>query len=810
MEKNDLGSEVMRANQSRGMERFALFCLLALAFLLPLFFIPAISLPLQFSKALVLSVFVLAAFCIWLVARLKDGEFVLPSSPMMLSLGVLVALFALSSLLSGSIGASFVGQGFEVGTTVNMLIVSLLAFLVPVLFRGKEQIFWSYLAFLASFSLIAFFHLLRVVLGPDFLSVGIFTDIISNTIGKWNDLGVFFGVGALLSLVTIEFLSLGRFIKVLLYLSLFVSLVFLAIVNFSTVWFTLGLFSLIFFVYLISFRREALPPEALAGTSSGDRPLRRIPIASLVVLLISVIFILAGGTIGREISEALHIQQIEARPSWQATFDVTRQTLIKDPLLGAGPNQFTSEWLRHKPDGINTSVFWNVDFSYGVGLVPTFLVTTGILGILAWLAFFLVFLHAGFKAILSEFTDTFSQYLITSSFLVSLFLWIFSIFYIPSLTIFALTFLFTGLFIAALMQQKMAPTISVSFVRDPRTGFVSVLILILLLIGSVSLGYFLIQKYVANAFFQRGVIAINSEGSIDMGEKQIMRAAAMSPLDVYYRFLSEITLMRINTVLNQDAKTVSADTIRSQFQKLLGDALGQARQAVKLNPRNYENYVSLGRVYEAVVPLGLEGAYESATGAYMDALKQNPRSPAIYLAMARLEAAKKDYTKARENIAKALQEKGNYTEAIFLLSQIEVAEGNIKAAIKSVEAASSIDPTNPSIFFQLGLLRFNDKAFPGAASAFKQAIDLSPQYANAKYFLGLSFDKLGRTAEAIQQFTDLKASNPGNSEVDLILRNLKAGRDPFAEARPPVDDKPEKRSTLPVNESAKKSGATEE
>ncbi len=811
------GGEATSHHEARrqGIERWATRCLFALAFLLPVFFVPVFSFPFQFSKALLLSLLVLVALCLWLIARLKDGQFFLPSSPLTIALWVVVGVFGLSGLFSGSVSASLWGQGFEVGTAFNILTVSLLTFLISVLFRGREQIFGSYLAFLAAFFLTALFHLLRLVLGPDFLSLGLFTETVSNAIGKWNDLGVFFGAAALLSLVTVELLQLNSLFRSLIYVALAVSLFFLAVINFGTVWFVLGLFSLVFLVYLISFSASAPhgavaiageDNETLLSDATGRRgasasaSTRHIPIPSLTVLLISVIFILAGGSIGREISSALNISQVEARPSWQATFAVARQTLVKNPLLGAGPNQFTGEWLRFKPDGINATIFWNTDFSYGVGLIPTFLATTGILGVMAWVIFFLLFVYAGFKAILSHLSDAFSRYLVTSSFLVAFFLWIFTIFYIPSLTVFALAFLFTGLFITALTAEGMSPVKAFSFARDPRAGFVSVLVLILLLIGAVTLGYSLVQKYAAAVFFQQGVITFNAEGSLDKSERLISRAAAMGPLDVYYRFLTELSLIRINTLLSQSQSTVSAESVRSSFQTFLGTALAHARQAVAQNPSNYENFMTLGRVYEAVTPLNIEGAYESAKAAYEQALAQNPRSPAILLTLARLEVAKKDNARARENIARALREKGNYTEAIFLLAQIEAAEGNIKAAISSVEAASIISPGDPSIFFQLGLLRFNDKDYRGAVGAFERSVALSPTYANAKYFLGLSYDKLSRPADAIAQFSDLQKTNPDNAEIKLILSNLKAGRPPFSNVAPPLDDKPEKRAKLPVKE----------
>lgn len=800
------------APKGRGIERFASMCFFTLAFLLPIFFIPGLSFPLQFSKALLLSALVLIAFCLWVIARLKDGRFVIPFPLLFFALFVIVVIFALSSLLSASVVSSLFGQGLEVGTTLNLLILSLFAFLVAVLFRAKEQIFASYLAFLASFFLVALFHVLRLFLGPDFLSLGIFTDTVSNTVGKWNDLGVFFGVSTVLSLVTLEFLSLNWLFKTLIYISLALSLFFLAVVNFSMVWFVIGLFSLIFLVYIISFSSsrksegdslntlEEGTEEGSAPVSGGAQPLRRVPIPSLVVLLISVIFVLAGNTLGNRIGTALHISQIEVRPSWNATLEVARHTLVESPLLGSGPNEFTSEWLKYKPDGVNGTVFWNVDFNYGIGLIPTLLATTGILGALAWVLFFLLFLYAGFKAILSDFSDALSRYLITSSFLSALFLWIFTIFYIPSLTIFFLAFFFTGLFVASLTIARAQSVKIISFGSDPRAGFVSVLLLILFLVGGVTLGYVLAQKYAAAVFFQQGVAAFNTEGNIEKSEKLITQAVALSPLDLYYRFLTELDLVRMNAVLNKKPGAASAESVRAEFQTLLGAALLNARQAVAQGPEHYENLTTLGRVYEAVVPLKIEGAYENARTAYMEALALNPKSPAIHLTMARLEVAKGDNGKARENISLALKEKNNYTEAIFLLSQIDAAEGNIKAAISSAEAASTIAPNDSSIFFQLGILKFTDKDYRGSTTALERAVTLNPVYANAKYFLGLSYQKLGRVAEAIKEFTELKTTNPDNKEIDLILANLKAGRDPFSDAAPPVDATPEKRSKLPVSE----------
>ena len=87
-----------------------------------------------------------------------------------------------------------------------------------------------------------------------------------------------------------------------------------------------------------------------------------------------------------------------------------------------------------------------------------------------------------------------------------------------------------------------------------------------------------------------------------------------------------------------------------------------------------------------------------------------------------------------------------------------------------------------------------------AIEAFEKAISLNDSYSNARYFLGLSYYNLNRTADAINQFEIVQSLNPDNKEVALILKNLKEGRAPFSDAVPPIDSKPEKRGKLPISE----------
>ena len=175
----------------------------------------------------------------------------------------------------------------------------------------------------------------------------------------------------------------------------------------------------------------------------------------------------------------------------------------------------------------------------------------------------------------------------------------------------------------------------------------------------------------------------------------------------------------------------------------------------------------------------------------------NPKRPAIYLSLARLDLAVGNQELAKEGLAKAIELKQNYTDAIFLSARLSAEEGKLNEAIAKVESASIISPNDVGLFFNLGFLKYSDSDFEGAVVALERAVSLRPDYANAKYFLGLSYDRVGRTEEAVVQFEGIEITNPDNNEVKQILANLRAGRRPFAS----IDVvSPEDRDTPPIED----------
>lgn len=794
IEEIGVGEEKTGTLERNFLYRLPLFILLAAIFLLPIFFLPVTSAHFLFTKQLIFATAVIFAAGVLIFRSLKKGAYEFPASTIFIAGALVVLTTLISALFSGSVSTSLIGEGFETGTFVSIAVGFLAVFVVPAYFRNKDKIFSAYTALFGAFAVIALFEISRLIFGPSFLSFGILTDTTSNILGKWNDVAVFFSLTSILSLATLEFFSSsGRLIKILSYIALGTSLFFLALINFSEAWTVLGLFSAVLFIYLFSFIQKHESEDSVPKH-------RRFPAVTFAVVIISLLFVLVGGYVSNYLSSTFKVSQLEARPSWQLTLSIARETVNESPVLGVGPNRFVTEWLLHKDPTVNSTMFWNSDFNYGVGLIPTYIINTGILGLISWLLFLALFIYAGFKAMFVSSKDKTLRYLTMSSFLGALSLWIFSIIYIPSNVIVALTFIFTGLFIASLLEEGIITRKYISYTVSAKSSFVSSLLLIFLLVVFIGAEYFILQRYISFIYFNQGLASINVDGNVDQAEAKFLRASSFSKDDLFYRALTEIGIIKMGSLVNTVTTDTPADTMRAQFQNILGTTLGYSEEAIKINPTNYQNWVERGRVYEAVVPLNITGAYDAAKMTYEEALKYSPHDPSLYLMLARLEYTKGDNVKAKEYITKSLAEKNNYTDAIFLLSQIQIKDGDLKSAINSVAAASVLSPDDPSIFFQLGLLKYNDNDFKGAIAALGQAVALNPLYANAKYFLGLSYNKLGRNEDAIAEFNDLKKTNPDNKEIDLILSNLNAGKDPFANAAPPINPNPAKGIEPPLKE----------
>lgn len=776
------------------MEKLSFWILVISSFLLPIFvYNPFSGFSIDFGKKAILFMGAILSLIFWLLARFEDGKICIPGGVFAKSSALLLLSFVFSSFIPLQSGNNFsnslFGLGFDMDTLSVFAAAFSMMFLSAIYFQSIKRLSYFYTGLLLSFLIVFVTEAVHFYLGGTLLSGA---GTISNLIGKWNDLGIFFGLCAVLSLAAVELMQLHLYPKIFLWSVLILSLFSVAVVNYSAVWMVIGITTLLIFVYSIFFRGNKV--------SIGYPKINTLYRPSLVVIIICVALFFSQTKVGDFLSR-YNIVNIDVRPSLSATLNIAQDTYKegwRGALFGAGPNNFAGQWLKFKPTVVNDTIFWNVDFNVGVGRIPSYAVTLGLFGVFSWLLFLGAVLYYGFKTVLYSNIPKSSRFMVFISLAATVYIWMFSFVYVPDTTVFAFSFLITGVLVASLIRAGTISNFEFSFLKDPRLGFVSVLILVVLVVASVASGYSVYKKFVSNYLFQKGLYILNSSGNFDAALLSVKSASEYDEQDLYYRTISEINLNKLSKFISEK-KAMDKDSV-ALVQQMIVEASSAAREAIELNDSNYLNWIALGRVGEAVVPLGVvDGSYGLASDSYKKAQELNPKNPTILLNMARLEIANNNIKKAKEYLSSALELKGNFTAALYLLSQIEASEGNLAGAISKAEQAYLFAPDDLGVLFQLGFLKFSNRDFDGAIVALERAESINPQYSNAKYFLGLSYSKVGKNSQAIKQFRDISALNPDNEEVKSIINNLLQGKDPFAAA---VSAKEEavKKGKLPVKE----------
>jgi tetratricopeptide (TPR) repeat protein len=764
----------------------AVWLLGATAFLGTVLLIPSDSISFYGTKAAVFFVGALLAFIAFVVGRLVRGSFAWPPLALLGAVWLVPVAYALSALFSGQeLTRAFFGTELETDTLGFMVLMALLSSMAALALRraGDYYAFFVALALALTLALVA---QLGIIIAAN---LGADISPIMNLVGGFTEFGMLLGLLVVLGLVVGRFLAPRGAHAIVLWAGIALSLVVLAFVNSVITWIMVGLTALALFIEAVLRRRGhvddadlddalSLSSEEASPTEAGRQSLG----APLVVLLISLFFLLGGSTIGNSIASSLGISTLDVRPSWQSTFAVGTHTFASSPLFGSGPGTFSENWSQFRDRSLNDTVFWNVDFASGIGVIPTSFVTTGIVGVIAWFVLFGFFAYAGVRTLLFRLPeDRYLRFVSLVSYIGAAYVLILAFFTSPGIVLLSLGFLMLGVFVSSMRHGQGRNERGIVFSKSPKVGFAIVFVLTLLLIGSVAATYGVLARYMGTLAYGEAASALSS-GDLDRAESALSRSLSFAPTDRGYQLATAIGVERMRRIAT-DA-TIPPSSAQQQFQAALSSSVAAGLEATRRGPGNYQNWATLGGVYQSVMPLGIEGAYESAKGAYERAAALNPTSPVLPYVLAQLEIAQGNGEAAEAKLLESIAAKRDYIPAILLLSQLEIQLGKAAEALQAAEAAAYFAPNEPAVLFQVGILRSGTGDAAGAVAAFERAVELNPQYANARFFLGAMYATQGRYKEAAEQLRMVASLSEENAAaVADDLAAVEAGRNPFPASR---------------------------
>ena len=137
-----------------------------------------------------------------------------------------------------------------------------------------------------------------------------------------------------------------------------------------------------------------------------------------------------------------------------------------------------------------------------------------------------------------------------------------------------------------------------------------------------------------------------------------------------------------------------------------------------------------------------------------------------------------DYKAAEENLKQAVGLKRDLGTALYELGVVYERQNRLKDAIKQLESAAATDFRNAGLAFELGLLYYRDNQKPKAFNEMSRAVAIFPNYANARWYMALMLEEVGRLDDAGTQLREILKTeeNKNNQTVLDKLAALEAGK----------------------------------
>jgi tetratricopeptide (TPR) repeat protein len=308
----------------------------------------------------------------------------------------------------------------------------------------------------------------------------------------------------------------------------------------------------------------------------------------------------------------------------------------------------------------------------------------------------------------------------------------------------------------------------------------------------------------AEIAFARGIESARTDAQGKDSIAWFDRAARLNKYnDTYYRTLGDWLLVRLGGELSgvSEADTLTQESSK-YVQSLIGAIVNAHARAIELSPYNVLNWLSRGVAYRELMSV-LGDATEFAIQSHERAVELDPMNPSVatelgktYFAASQIvrpltasadktvaddanEKMKQYLGKAEQIFGKAISLKSNYAPAHFELALVYDAQERTQDAIGKMESVAAYNTTDVGVMFQLGVmyLRRDAEGDVGRAqNALERAVDLSPKYSNARWYLASIYERQGDIAAAVREVEQVLKLNPDNGIVEARLERLSRGK----------------------------------
>jgi tetratricopeptide (TPR) repeat protein len=767
----------------QALTRWSLYLLF---FLLPIFFLPFTVDAFEVNKQTLLVILTFVALVAWLGSMVVEKRLAFRTGwlnlfPALLLVGVLV-----SSIFSLAGYQTWVGQASQEYTSFLTIAVSVLLFYVLMNGAGETRVQRNiFLALLLAATLsglvtLAYAFGWQVIPGVNIKGF--------NPVGTVNAFVTFLSIVSCLGIglwlvgngknEAMPEGGAGKLTRVLIVLTTLIDLVLLAAIDFWVLWVVMifGMLLLLAFAFL--------------QQSEFGKPTRFA--APLLVLIVSVLLLFLPSPLRLNLP-------VVVSPSYGSSLNIATSVLSESPqrtAFGSGPGTFAFDYAKYKPQGVNSTAFWNLRFDRSKSHVLTTLATLGVAGAILWVLLVLVIAARALGRLIrerdhAEWKMTYVLFAAWAALVLALAL------YSSNMT---LTFLFWGL--SGLLASQVAVNVKeTDFARSPKLGLISSFAFVLVAVGVLTALFVTGQRYASEVAFAQAVKLDRTDAPTAEVVEKLGQAVSFNSLsDVYYRNLSQALLLRTRDVLSEVRASGAEMTAEqtAQVQQLVSAAINSTARATAIATNNVANWSVRGNVYREVMSL-VSGAEDYAAASYQRAIELEPLSPLHYtnlgqlhiivadraraltssenaeLAKTAAESEVSELAAAEEALTKAIQLKPDYAPAHYYLAAVYERQGRLADATARLAALRNYSPLDVGLGFQLAMMYLRLQQYDLAQAELERIVGLAPNYSNALWYLASLYEIDGDLGKALQAIEKVAQSNPDNQGVQDRLTKLRAG-----------------------------------
>lgn len=742
------------------------WCLALLVFASPLLFLPFTSEALEFNKQTFIFLMVMVVLGVWVIRILTTRSVSWVKTPLDYILLAYLIVYLVASFLSLDQVSSFLGYyGRFVGSFMSVLSLIVLYYIVVNNVRSERVTRKLMDVLMLSGGIVLIYSVLQMF-GVYILRFNFAKATSFNPVGSMVSLAIF----AALMILFVQWSWLTREttkLKNIFYLVVtLVGLFIIFAINSFTVWLVLALAMMAFLAIAMITKQEA-------SQTWVWKP--------LLILVVAILFV-GFNFLPRSVNPRAWVGNIVKLPveiqlSNSANWEMVRNALSEKPILGFGPGTTAIAFGQIKPDNINQSVVWSLNFDRSSSEITNIIIETGLLGLIAFEATAILFLFYAIFFILKR-TDHPGRNYAFGLFIVWLALYITHFFYFFNTTLSFMYWLTLALFVAVAHWREGSDNSNMSMSESPRSAlswmFASLLILAVLLIG----GFFQVAVYFADTAFASGIRELSKqEPNLERSGSLFLSAISRNQYrDAYYLAYGQ-------NIVYQAAQEIRKDNADlSKIQGWVRNLVEIANAATNISPNKASNWSARVAFFNQIRALSVPGADDAIVSSAEEAVKRDPKSPVYQMQLAQA------YVNASETIDPSIVAAGTDTDGDGLGDQAETdlgsnpqdSDSNANGVSDGDEVKAGFNPAGNERLTAAQRQKYtkiDQDKLRRAEEALKQAITLKSNLADAYISLGRLYERWNKLADAEKSLLDGTKAVPANInlvyELGRVQFNLK-------------------------------------